>query len=136
VTQEADAHVQIDGHRIDPTLLTQTRLAFMPPSGGREIALRSRTFVPAHTVAESRDPRAPGLCGAALPIYGSSVELGRDDAFASGWQEAEFADETFTHRWTTGSTLLPAGACVVIADLAGVGNYWRQTPAELVALRA
>ena len=107
VTQEADAHVQIDGLRIEPILLSQTRLAFVLPSGGREITLRSRTFVPAHTVTESGDPRALGLCVAALQIDGSAVGLGRAEHCRSGWHEAEYEAETFTHRWTAGSTACP-----------------------------
>jgi len=86
--------------------------------------LRSRAFVPAHTVAQSGDPRTLGLCVGALRIDGSAVALERDEACASGWHEAEFVSERFTHRWTTGSTPLPAGAKVVIVDFAGVGNYW------------
>ena len=39
--------------------------------------------------------------------------------------EAEFVDGRFLHRWTTGSTPLPAGAQIVVADLAGVGHFWQ-----------
>ena len=136
VTQEADAHVWIDGVRIEPTRLGETQLAFALPAEGREISLRSRHFAPAHTLAESRDPRTLGLCVAGLQIDGFPVSLERDEACLSGWREAEYEGETFTHRWTTGVTPLPNGARVVILDLAGVGYYWSDTRDNIVAAAA
>jgi Hint domain len=136
VTQEADAHVWIDGVRIEPTRLRETRLAFALPAEGREISLRSRHFAPAHTVAESDDARTLGLCVAGLQIDGFAVSLERDEACMSGWREAEYEGETFTHRWTTGVTPLPDGARVVILDLAGVGYYWSDKRDNIVAVSA
>ena len=72
VNQEADAHIVVDGLRVEPIRLSETRLAFALPAGGREIALRSNVFVPAHTVAESADPRELGLCVGRLQIDGSA----------------------------------------------------------------
>jgi autotransporter passenger strand-loop-strand repeat protein len=125
VDREADAHILVDGLRVEPIRLSETRLAFALPASGREIVLRSRTFVPAHSLARSDDPRSLGLCVGALQIDGSTVALPHDEAGASGWREAEYDGGAFTHRWTTGSTPLPAGARLVIVDLAGFGHYWR-----------
>ncbi len=104
--------------------MSDTRLAVTLPPGGRSIELRSNVFVPAHTVAESEDVRELGLCIRSLQIDGAEVAL--DEDFAAGWHAAEFAEGRFTHRWTTGVTLLPAGARNVIVDLAGEGYYWRR----------
>ncbi len=117
----------VDGRRIEPIQLSQTRLAFFLPADGREIALRSKVFIPAHTVADSADTRTLGLCVGRLQIDGAAVVLG--GAFGPGWHEAVYADGCFSHRWTSGATPLPAGARVVIVDLAGVGSYWSDTPA-------
>ena len=71
-----------------------------------------------------------------LQIDGDAVALGADAVFGDGWHEAEFADGRFTHRWTTGATTLPAGARIVILDLAGVGYYWRDASGGVAALSA
>ncbi len=57
VCAEAGAHVVVDGARVEPIRLSETRLAFALPPGGRDIALRSNVFIPAYTVAESADTR-------------------------------------------------------------------------------
>jgi hypothetical protein len=134
VTQEADAHVRVDGQRVEPIWLSKTKLCFVLPPGGCEILLRSSTFAPAHTVAASDDFRTLGLCVAALQIDGSPVALRRDEACAAGWHKAEYNGETFQHRWTTGATPLPAGARIVVVDLAGEGCYWRRPDESLAAL--
>jgi microcystin-dependent protein len=136
VTLEADAHVRVDGSRVEPIALGPTRLAFLLPPKGREIRLRSRRFVPAHTSAESHDLRTLGLCVAGLQIDGTAALLSNDEACESGWNEGEYAGASFTHRWTTGSTPLPAGARIVIVDLAGVGSYWSSGEDRLAASSA
>jgi T5SS/PEP-CTERM-associated repeat protein len=87
MTRDADAHISVDGHRVEPIRLSETKLAFVLHAGGREIALRLRTFIPAHTVVESSDPRALGLCVAALQIDGEPISLADEAACASGWHE-------------------------------------------------
>ncbi len=129
--QGADAHIVVDGWRVEPAHLSESRLAFVLPAGGREIALRSNVFVPAHALASSTDTRELGLCISGLQIDGSALAL--DSPCAKGWLDSEFAGGRFTHRWTSGSTPLPAGARIVIVDLAGVGHYWRQLEGEVVA---
>jgi hypothetical protein len=122
-TREADAHVCVDGVRVEPIRLGASRLAFMLPSGGRRIELRSRAFIPARILADSSDLRALGLCVGALEIDGSPQALDDDEALP-GWREPEFAEGGFSHRWTTGASPLPAGARFVIVDLVGEGRYW------------
>jgi len=136
VNQEADPCILVDGRRVEPVRLSETRLAFALPEGGREIALSSNTFIPAHTLAESADPRELGLFVARLQIDGADVALDDDETCATGWRNAEFYDGRFSHRWTTGETPLPAGARDVIVDLAGVGYYWGAPENPVAALVA
>jgi len=136
VDEDADAHIAVDGLRIEPIRVSETRLAFTLPADGREIALRSKVFVPAHTVADSADPRALGLCVGRLQIDGSAVALDGEPQRAAGWREAELVNGRFSHRWTTGATPLPPAARIVIVDLAGVGYYWRKNEGRALALSA
>jgi hypothetical protein len=131
IDHEAHAHILIDGLSVAPIRLDAMRLAFELPAGRRDVMLRSRAFTPAHSLADSDDPRRLGLCVGALQIDGAAVVLGRDGPCASGWHEAEYEGDRFTHRWTTGETQLPAGARIVIVDLAGVGHYLRQRSDKL-----
>jgi hypothetical protein len=57
VTQEADAHILVDGLRVEPIRLSATRFAFALPPGGREIALRSRCHF-----SWNRDPATGLIC--------------------------------------------------------------------------
>jgi hypothetical protein len=136
VNQEADAHILVDALRIEPIRLSEMRLAFVLPAGGREVVLRSNAFVPAHTVAESADPRELGLCVGRLQIDGATFTLDDDETFASGWHEAEFDERRFGHRWTTGDTPLAPGARIIVVDLAGVGHYWRKSEGRAAAMFA
>jgi hypothetical protein len=136
VGPDADAHIVVDGVRVEPISLTPTRIGFVLPPGGREIALRSNVFVPAHTIPESEDIRELGLCVDRLQIDGSPVALAGDEACVSGWHEVEFHSERFSHRWTMGTTSLPPGARVIIVDLSGDGCYWRDSEEKVSALFA
>ena len=136
IDQDANVHILVDGQRVEPIPICETRLAFALPAGGGEIALCSKTFVPAHTVAASADPRELGLCIEGLQVDGSWVALEALESGASGWHGAEYDGERFTQRWTTGATPLPAGARIVILDLAGDGYYWRAPQGAVIALSA
>jgi autotransporter passenger strand-loop-strand repeat protein len=129
INSEAGAHVVVDGLHIEPTRLSQTLVGFELPDGGQKIALRSRTFIPAHTVAASEDLRELGLCVGRLQIDGKTIALEGDEFCGVGWHEAEYAGKGFAHRWTNGAAPLPAGARKVLIDLAGDGYYWR-APAD------
>lgn len=125
-----------DGLRFESIRLSNTRLAFLLPAGAHDIALKSNTFIPAHTVAESVDTRDLGLCVERLQVDGEAVLLNQVESCAPGWHEAEFGAR-FAYRWTRGATPLPAGAQIVIVDLAGHG-YYRIKPRQrhgLVCLR-
>jgi len=136
VDQDADAHIVVDGRRIEPTHRSETQLAFTLPLGGREIELRSNVFIPAHTVAESADPRELGLCVGGVEIDGTALALDDDEAYGSGWHEAEYVDGRGSHRWTNGATPLSPGARHIVINLAGVGYYWRARGERPMALSA
>jgi hypothetical protein len=136
INQQADAHIIVDGLRVEPTYRSGSRLAFTLPPGGRDVALRSNVFVPAHTMAESLDLRELGLCVSRLEIDGVTLALDKDEANACGWREAEFNEGRFSHRWTTGATPLPAGSTTVVVDLLGAGCYWRAVEGDAIALTA
>jgi uncharacterized membrane protein len=136
VDRQAGAHIVVDGVRVEPIYLSETRLAFVLPLGGREIVLRSKVFVPAETIAESADSREIGLCVGQLQIDGSTVALADDEPCGSDWHVAEAANGRFSHRWTKGATPLPTGAQIVIVDLAGIGHYWCEPKDRAAALSA
>ena len=136
IVREADAHIVVDGLRVEPVRLSGARRAFELPAGGRAIALRSNVFNPAHTVAESMDSRELGLCVGSLQIEGAAVALDCDERCGLGWHDAEFVDGRFSHRWTTGASRLPPGGRNVIVDLVGDGYYWRGAENDAAALAA
>jgi hypothetical protein len=105
------------------------RFAFLLPAGRTDVALVSRTFTPAHADAKSTDPRSLGVCVSRLQIDGEDVALGGDRLDGSGWHELEPG-----RWWTRGRTALPAGARLVVIDLAGMGRYWQEPAENVVAL--
>ncbi len=124
IVEEADARVVVDGLSIAPMRLSPTRLAFALPEGGKDIQLRSKTFIPAETTPQSMDRRELGLCIGRLDIDGERLE--HFAAPGIGWCEPEIADGRFRYRWTSGATPLPSGARIVILELAAFGRYWRR----------
>jgi hypothetical protein len=136
IAHEPDAHLVVDGRRVEPSRSSQTRLTFDLPQSARQVTLKSLTFVPAHTVAESTDLRALGLCVSNIQFDGEAIALDDDAQCASGWHAAELSGGRFAHRWTTGATQLPAGARTIVIDLAGEGYYWRQPTNRRVAMFA
>jgi len=133
LTTAADAHLVADGLRIAPMPLGARRFAFVLPEGCKTIELRSRTYVPAHAELANPDRRRLGLCVGRLQIDGDEMAL--DDATLgdAGWHEAERRDDHIDRRWTRGAAPLPAGARLVIVDLAGDGYYWREPRPCVVA---
>ena len=134
VTREAGAHILADGRRIEPIRLGDKRLAFALPAGCGSVVLKSNTFIPAHTRAESFDERELGLCVARLQIDGDEVGLEDARLSALGWYGPEHEGHQFARRWTRGEALLPAGARLVLISLAGLGYYWRE-PVEAKSAR-
>ena len=96
LTRKADPNITVDGPNVEPIRLSETRLAFVLPAGGREIALRSNVFIPAHTVAESSDYRSLGLCIGGLQIDGSPVSLDSDATW--GWAGMRLKSPTGASR--------------------------------------
>jgi hypothetical protein len=114
-----------DGRRIEPIRLAPTRQAFLVPEGARRGALRSRLFSPAGTTPDSAETRELGLSLARLQIDGEYVDLADDAALGAGWHAAETENGAFARRWTRGEVDLPAGARLLVVDLAEQGVYWR-----------
>jgi hypothetical protein len=133
-TSEADLHVIADGKRIDPIELGTRRFAFTLPTGCADIRLMSRTFIAAHTCAESSDTRSLGLCVKRLQIDGEDVPLDDQTVLGDGWNDLERCPGVGDQRWTRGSTPLPAKARLIVIDLAGPGHYWQEPKDNIVAL--
>ncbi len=132
VCQEADAHLVVDGLRVEPIRFSNARLAFVLPASAQDITLRSNVFIPAHTVAECADSRELGLCVRRLQVDGMALRLD-DEVCMPGWHAAELADGRVSYRWTKGVTPLASGARIVIVDLAGAGHYWRDAGEDVLA---
>jgi hypothetical protein len=133
LTREADAHVVADGRRVEPIWLSEKRLAFALPAGSESVVLKSNTFIPAHALAESGDERELGLCVARLQIDGGDVALEDEALAAFGWHGPEGEAGRFQRRWTHRKAALPAGARLVVVDLAGQGYYWREPINDVVS---
>ena len=121
VSGEHDAHLVVDGRRVDPVLV-EGALVFTAPQDGKTLVLRSRRFVPAHSLPESQDSRSLGLSVARLEIDGVACAL--DGFDGAGWHEPEYdARGGISHRWTDGEAQLPAGSRSIVVTLAGPGFY-------------
>jgi len=122
LTDDPDAHVVLDGKRIDPVRLSAERVAFMLPAGGANIELCSRTFTPAHITPGSTDYRSLGLDVFRVQID-TEVGLNDETRLSEGWHGLE---QGFKHRWTRGRLPLPSGTRLVVIDLHPQGKvYWR-----------
>jgi hypothetical protein len=118
---------------VDPVRLGRRRFGFALPAGGREIALCSRSFVPAHALIDPDDWRELGICVGRLMIDGEVAPLEAGETFATGWHPAEWSEGRFAQRWTRGAAALPAGTRFVV-DLAESGQYWRAPEASRLSL--
>jgi Hint domain len=132
ITDETDVHVIADGERIDPVVLSDTRVAFNIPAGRRAIELRCHTFVPSSVDFSNPDGRTLGLCVGRLQIDGTDWALEDEPRYAEGWHALEKNSE-FHHRWSLGRAPLPAATRLVVIDVAGRSYCW-QEPQQVVAL--
>jgi hypothetical protein len=130
LTHDADLHVVADGKRIEPVLVSETRVEFTLPVAS-SIELRSRSFVPAQIDPASGDTRTLGVAVAGLEINGRSVALKAAGVIA-GWHppEQDAAGKPFC--WTRGSERLPGKTQAVAIDLCHIGPHYWLTPAEPV----
>jgi len=122
VTDDPDVHVVAEGARIEPIWLTPTRMVFLVPSASELIELRSRTWVPAHCLAESADERTLGVCVFRLQADGEVIPL-EQCADGEGWHGFESAPDGSAWCWTTGSARLPAGTRIAMVDVGGHSQY-------------
>jgi hypothetical protein len=122
ITTDPGLHLLVDGNRVEPIQLGTMRFAFAVPAGRSEVRLRSRTFVPAHTMPESSDERLLGIAVKRLQLDGEDVAL--DDAafFGADWTRLDGTPD-ITHRWTTGDARLPSNVRLVVLDLCVAGRY-------------
>jgi len=123
LTTSADAHLIADGKRVEPMWLNDTRLAFVLPAGVEDVKLCSRTFVPAHTCADTDDRRTLGLCLSRLQINGTEIALDDEKVLGHGWHNPE-GGPCAAWRWSNGVSSLPIRARLIVIDLAGPGHYW------------
>jgi len=126
-TSDADLHMIADGARIEPIKFAEWRFGFAVAAGCADIRLMSRTFIPAHTVATSADPRSLGVCVGRLQLDGEDIALDDEARFREGWHLSEPG-----LRWTTGSTPLPARTRLIVINLAGDGCYWQEPRGNVV----
>jgi hypothetical protein len=128
-TSDADLHVIANGKRIDAVQLEARRVYVVIPAGVSDAVLKSRTFIPAHAVADSDDTRKLGICVKRFQIDGEDVAIDSPDLSDADWHAPEPA-----HRWTRGAVALPANIRVVLIDLAEDALYWREPRDNVVAL--
>ncbi len=120
---DPDAHLVVDGARLDADWRDATTLGFVLPEGARDIRLVSRRMAPAWLAPGNRDHRLLGVPVAALLIDGVARDVAPE---AAGWHPPEPA-----WRWTTGDTpLAAAGACLIELRLAPIGRWWQEPPAQ------
>lgn len=124
ITADTDLHVHADGMRIEPTRLTDRRMAFSLPADCVEVELRTRTFVPSRVIPSSQDARALGVCVGRLRIDGVEWPLDATPLFHSGWHALERCPSGATHRWTQSCVALPAGTRSLILDIASPSHCW------------
>ena len=134
-TTAHDLHLVAGGRRIEAVVLGPRRLAFVVTAeGSTDLALISRAFVPWRADPRRTDDRLLGVLVKRLQIDGEEVDLGALDT-NEGWHRLEVRPQ-HVQRWTNGAAVLPAGARLVVVDLAGDGRYPIPHRDNVIALRA
>jgi len=109
ITCDMDLHLIVDGRRVDPDMVDgEARFQFSPR--GKDVALVSETYVPAHGVA-SGDQRNLGVSISRLRIddhQGRAWDVSLDDDRLEGGFQPEEAAAGYGWRWTDGRLTLPA----------------------------
>ena len=123
-SEAADVHIVADGRRFEAIALGPDCLAFVLPADRKDIELRSNTFIPAWTRAESGDRRTLGLCVARLQIDGEDVALDGAALEGEGWSFPENNRDGRVWRWTKSAVRLKPHVRLVAVKIAGRGLYW------------
>jgi hypothetical protein len=134
MTEDPDAHVMVDGRRVEAARLSPSRMAFLLPAAGATIELRCRSFVPAHVNPASGDQRSLGICVSRLQLDGADVPLDDETVFALGWHGVERNPDGRQWRWSLDRMPLPMGTRLIVIDLDGPGFYWTQSASDVIAL--
>ena len=128
LNDDPDLHLIADGRRIDPTRLSEKRLAFILPAAFSSIELRCRCFAPAQINPASDDVRSLGICVSRLQLDGVEVALEDEAVFASGWHPLECNPQRQSWRWSTECARLPAGTRLVVIEMCNQGPYYWAQP--------
>ncbi len=116
-TADAGLRLEVGGAAVEPQACGDTLYVALP-DGARELALLSRSFVPAEVQAAACDTRRLGI---AVAFDEAPVALD-GPRLLDGWHAAEGG-----WRWTDGTARLDVRvACLVMLRLAPVGacRYW------------
>jgi hypothetical protein len=131
ITTDPGLHLLADGRPIPVEFDGTHGHATLPP-GTRVLRLVSRSWVPAHMIAEQDDTRCLGIAIAELRLDGCPVPLD-DPALFSGWHASESG-----LRWTDGEAgLAVLGARTLSFACPVRGSYWdsRSSRADPAASR-
>lgn len=109
LTDDPDLHLLVDGVRLDPVEIDNTKYRFISDSNARSVMIGSHTVVPA-LVGTARDHRRLGVAIREIAAIAPEGTIRLDyaaDLLATGFHEAE-PDGCL--RWTNGAAELPIGA--------------------------
>jgi autotransporter passenger strand-loop-strand repeat protein len=121
-TDEPALALVADGVRLPLARVGGLHAVRIPP-GTREVRLRSRAWVPAHSRAEATDTRILGVALSHLWLDGRAASLD-SPALAGGWHALER-----DARWTDGdASIAPRGARSLAFEVAMTGGYWSPDP--------
>jgi hypothetical protein len=114
ISSDPDLHLRADGSMLPPRAISGCVYRFAIPAGARNVAIASRSAVPAETGARSSDRRSLGVAVERIVLSAGArhVEIG-PDCVALG--EGFHANEG-SHRWTDGDGRLSPE---VLAGFAG-----------------
>lgn len=125
-TADAGLRLEVDGAAVEPQAYGDTLYVGLP-DGARELALLSRSFVPAEVETTACDTRRLGIAVAAVAFDEAPVAL-EGPRLLNGWHAIEGG-----WRWTDGAARLDVrGASPVMLRLApvGAGRYWLAAVAQ------
>lgn len=121
LTEDADLHLVVDGHRMDGAPLAGGGLTFRLPAGAGSVRIVSRSGAP-EELGLSRDPRVLGVAVRQIVTWRGrfpAVTEADDPALCDGFHGYEPDNGA---RWTKGDAVLPAS---VFAGATTVDVYLR-----------